>query len=90
MIKHQQKEKTLKLYPTTVIIIEGLFIFHKEEIRILLDMLIYVDCPDDVRLGNRVMKFTREMGMSLDFILDYYLKYTKIAHERFIEPVLII
>ena len=87
MRKHRQKENSLKLFPTPVVIIEGLFLFSKEEIRRMLDLSIFVDCPDDVRLGNRVRKFSAENGMSLDFIIDYYLKYTKIAYEKFIEPV---
>lgn len=87
MSQHKQSLKQVKLFPTPVVIIEGLFLFGKEEIRNLLDLSIFVDCPDDVRLGNRVRKFTREYGMTLDFIIAYYLKYTKIAYEKFIEPV---
>jgi uridine kinase len=87
MIKHKKKRKPLKLFPTPIIIVEGLFIFGKEEIRKMIDLSLFIDCPDDVRLGHRVRKFTKEMGMELEFILDYYLKYTKVAYEKYIEPV---
>jgi len=86
MANHKQIKKT-KLFPTPVIIVEGLFIFLREEIRSSLDLKIFVECPDDVRLGNRVRKFNGTMGMPIDFVLDYYLKYTKSAFESFIEPV---
>lgn len=87
MVNHRRKDKTAKVFPSTVVIVEGLFLFLKEEIRNSLDLKIFVECPDDVRLGNRVKKFNGEMGMPLTFIIDYYLKYTKQAYEKFIEPV---
>ena len=87
MLNHKQK-KTVKVFPTPVIIVEGLFVFLKEEIRRNFDLKIYIECPDDVRLGNRVRKFTKEMGMSMEFVIDYYLKYTKVSYERFIETVI--
>ena len=39
------------IFPNSFIVIEGLFILDKPEIRNLLGIKIFVDCPDDVRLG---------------------------------------
>jgi uridine kinase len=86
MLNHKLK-KSIKVFPTPVIIVEGLFVFYKEEIRRCFDYKLFVECPDDVRLGHRVRKFTKEIGMPMEFVIEYYLKYTKIAHERFVEPV---
>lgn len=84
--KQIKKKRTLKKFPTPVVIIEGLFLFHRPEIRELLDMKIFVDCPDDVRLGNRVRKFIQRDLYDLEFITDYYQKFTKPAYEQYIEP----
>ncbi|OMJ95230.1 hypothetical protein SteCoe_1442 [Stentor coeruleus] len=87
LVKHKRKKKTTKLYPTRVVILEGLFILNREEIRNKLDLKIFIDCPDDVRVGNRIRKFTKNFNMSLEFIIDYYLKCTKPAFEKYIKPV---
>ncbi|CAG9334050.1 unnamed protein product [Blepharisma stoltei] len=84
--KQKKKKKTIKIFPTPVVIIEGLFLFCKPEIRELIDMKIFVDCPDDVRLGHRVRKFIGRGLYTLQFITDYYQKYTKPAFEQYIEP----
>ncbi|OMJ89212.1 hypothetical protein SteCoe_8689 [Stentor coeruleus] len=86
LLKHKRKKNTLKLYPTRVVIVEGMFILSREEIRNKLDLIIFVDCPDDIRVANRIRKFTKNFNMSLEFIIEYYLKYTKIAYEKYIKP----
>jgi uridine kinase len=50
------------------------------------DLKIYVECPDDIRLAQRVTDHMQRYGYDLDHILDYYSEYTKPAYERFIEP----
>lgn len=86
--KHKRTSKTTRTFPTPVIIVEGMFILHRPEIRNQLDMKIFVDCPDDVRLGNRVKKFYYKYKQNLDRITNYYLKYTKPSYESYIETVL--
>jgi uridine kinase len=39
--------------PADVVIIEGILVLHMEEIRSLLNMKVYVDTDDDVRLARR-------------------------------------
>ena len=39
--------------PADVVVLEGIFVLHMEEIRSLLNMKVYVDTDDDVRLARR-------------------------------------
>jgi uridine kinase len=39
--------------PADVVIIEGILVLHMEEIRDMLNMKVYVDTDDDVRLARR-------------------------------------
>jgi uridine kinase len=82
-------EKTVTVMPTPVIIVEGALIFCSEELRNLLDLSVYVDCDDDVRLSRRVLKNAQEDGpnkMTLADLLKTYEDKTKPAFEKFIEP----
>ena len=84
---HERTSKTTRMFPTPVVIVEGMFILQRPEIRNQLDMKIFVDCPDDVRLGNRVKKFYYKYKQNLEQITNYYMKYTKPAYESYIETV---
>ena len=52
-------EKTEKIKPTSVIIIEGHLIFCNEELMQKMDLKVFVDTDDDVRLSRRVLKMSR-------------------------------
>lgn len=43
----------LQVPPADVVIIEGILVLHMEEIRAMLNMKVYVDTDDDVRLARR-------------------------------------
>jgi len=57
-----------------VILLEGILVFHKKEIREFLDLMIFVDTDSDVRLARRVMRDTKFRGRTLDSILYQYEK----------------
>ena len=42
--------------PADVVIIEGILVLHMPEIRQMLNMKVYVDTDDDVRLARRCVK----------------------------------
>jgi len=86
LIKQKRLKKTVKIFPTPVVIVEGVYTLGKPQVREMLDLKIFVDCPDDVRLGNRVRKFSNLYKHSLEFIIDYYMQYTKPAFETYVEP----
>jgi len=44
---------TEEVWPNPIIIVEGLLIFHIEGIRKRLDLKIFLDTDDDIRLSRR-------------------------------------
>ena len=50
---HQRSTETRRVPPADVVIIEGIMVLHMEEIRNMLNMKIFVDTDDDVRLARR-------------------------------------
>ena len=58
----ERKETTEKVLPSSVIILEGHLIFNHEELRKLLDLKVFIDTDDDVRLSRRVLKMSQNKG----------------------------
>lgn len=52
-VHHCRSEKRRRVEPADVVIVEGILVLHMPEIRDLLNMKIYVDTDDDVRLARR-------------------------------------
>lgn len=52
-ITHQRSSDTRRVEPADVVIIEGIMVLHMKEVREMLNMKIYVDTDDDVRLARR-------------------------------------
>jgi len=57
-ITHQRSSETRRVEPADVVIIEGIMVLHMEEVRQMLNMKIYVDTDDDVRLARRLVCLT--------------------------------
>lgn len=54
--------KLIEVKSAPIIITEGLFVFHYEEIKDLLDYKIYLHAEEDVRLNRRIDRDYRERG----------------------------
>ena len=50
---HRHSDRTRRVQPADVIIVEGILVLHSPAIRDMLNMKIYVDTDDDVRLARR-------------------------------------
>jgi uridine kinase len=76
----------VSLQPGSVIIVEGLFALWWEDLRLRLDLKVFVDAPSDVRLGRRILRDVVERGRSVDRVLEQYFRTVRPMHERYVEP----
>ncbi|WP_203624406.1 uridine kinase [Lacticaseibacillus sp. 866-1] len=83
---HNRSTEVVHMEPKDVIIVEGILILADEELRNLMDIKVYVDTDDDIRVIRRIRRDMRERGRSLDDIIDQYLKTVKPSYHQFIEP----
>ncbi len=72
--------------PTPIIILEGILILAEEDLRSRMDIKIFVDTPDDLRLIRRIKRDTQERGRDLESIIGQYEKTVRPMHRRFVEP----
>lgn len=83
---HNRSKETMEVFPTKVIIVEGILIFQNKALRDLMDIKIFVDTDADVRILRRITRDVKERGRSLDSVVSQYLTTVKPMHEQFVEP----
>ena len=82
----RKQDETVTVEPKDIIIVEGIMILEDEELRNKLDIKIYVDTEDDLRILRRIQRDIKERGRTDDAVIEQYLQTVKPAHDQFIEP----
>lgn len=83
---HSRSAITRRVPPADVVIIEGILVLHMEEIRSQLNMKVFVDTDDDVRLARRIQRDVAERGRDVEGVIQQYTKFVKPAFDQFIAP----
>lgn len=83
---HNRSDKTVTIEPKTVIVLEGILLFHDTELRDMMDLKIFVDTDADERILRRIIRDTEERGRTLDSVITQYLTTVKPMHNAFVEP----
>jgi uridine kinase len=69
-----------------VVIVEGILIFAEPRVLDLLDVRVFVDTPDDIRLMRRLQRDINERGRTFERTLDQYRRTIRPMHFEFVEP----
>ncbi|MHC5268448.1 uridine kinase [Enterococcus sp. LJL98] len=85
-VAHTRSEKVILQEPKEVIILEGILILEDERLRELMDIKIYVETDDDIRIIRRIKRDMEERGRTLDSVIEQYLSVVKPMYHQFIEP----
>ena len=83
---HTRSEKTYRQEPQDVFIVEGILVLEDKRLRELMDIKIFVDTDDDIRIIRRIKRDMGERGRSLDSVIDQYTSVVKPMYHQFIEP----
>ncbi len=83
---HSRLDETMAIDPRPVILVEGILVLAEPELRDRMDVKIYVDAPDDVRLMRRIERDLHERGRSIDSVLEQYRRTVRPMHLEFVEP----
>jgi uridine kinase len=83
---HHRTDKTQRIEPQPVILIEGLLIFAEKTLRDLFDVKIFVDTDNDIRFIRRLRRDIAERGRTMEAVIDQYLNTVRPMHLEFVEP----
>jgi uridine kinase len=83
---HSRLEKTQRVEPKKVIIVEGILVLAEPDLRRRIDIKLFVDTPPDIRFVRRLIRDVQTRGRSLDSVVHQYLHTVRPMHEEFVEP----
>lgn len=83
---HTRRDETEGVEPRPVIIIEGILVLAEPLLKERMDIKIYVDAADDIRLMRRIRRDMQERGRSIEGILQQYERTVRPMHLEFVEP----
>ena len=83
---HSRTDETVTVRPTPVLIVEGILALAERELVSRMDIKLFVDTDDDVRLMRRIRRDMAERGRSLQSILDMYERSVRPMHIEFVQP----
>jgi uridine kinase len=83
---HIRTDRTERVEPRPVIILDGILILWDRRLRELMDVKLFVDADADVRLGRRLRRDMEERGRSADSVLGQYMDTVRPMHLEFVEP----
>ena len=74
------------LEAANVIVVEGILVLWDEALRNLMDIKIFVDTDDDIRIIRRLTRDVKERGRELQHVVEQYLATVRPMHQAFVEP----
>lgn len=85
-VTHTRTGQTVPAFPKKIILVDGILIFSEPELLKMMDIKIFVDTDDDVRLLRRLRRDIHERGRDLEGILTQYETFVRPMHLEFVEP----
>ena len=83
---HTRTRRREVLYPSQVVIVEGLFTLHWPSLRALLSTKVFVDMNDDVCLTRRQARDVRERGRTPESVMEQFAGMLAPMAERYVRP----
>ena len=85
-VEHTRSNVTISASPKKIILVDGILIFSEPKLRNKMDIKIFVDTDDDIRLLRRLKRDINDRGRDFDGVLNQYEKYVRPMHLEFVEP----
>lgn len=83
---HTRTNRTLRVEPQPVVMVEGILIFAERSVRELLEVKIFVDTDSDMRFIRRLERDLFERGRTTESVIHQYLSTVRPMHLEFVEP----
>ena len=85
-VTHRRRGHGERVGPADVILVEGLLLLLDARARELLDLRIYLEAPEKLRLSRRLARDVSERGRTPRSVVAQYRTSTLPAHRRYVEP----
>ncbi len=78
--------REITLTPAPVIVVEGIFVLYYREIADVLDLKVFIDAKDYIKLTRRIIRDDQERGYDLEDVLYRYQHHVMPTYEKYIKP----
>jgi uridine kinase len=78
--------KQIELHPAPVLVVEGIFVLHDQEIARVLDLKVFIEAQDYIKLKRRIIRDEKERGYDLDDVLYRYEHHVMPTYDKYIKP----
>ncbi|MGB3183090.1 MAG: uridine kinase [Cyclobacteriaceae bacterium] len=72
--------------PSPIIVVEGIFVFYYPEVSEQLDLKVFIDARDYIKLKRRIIRDRDERGYELEDVLYRYEKHVAPTFDKYIKP----
>jgi uridine kinase len=76
----------LEFKPAPIIVVEGIFVFHDEYISKMLNLKVFIEAKEHIKIRRRIIRDNNERGYDLEDVLYRWENHVAPTYERFIEP----
>jgi uridine kinase len=83
---HTRTDDTLTIGNHHIIVLEGILALFDERIRNMMDIKLYVDTPDDIRIIRRIKRDINKRGRTFESVIEQYYNTVRPMHQQFVEP----
>ncbi len=85
-VTHSRQAKALPIEPKSVIIVDGILIFHSAPVRVEFHDTIFFDTKEELRFKRRLDRDVKERGRTPEGVHAQFFKQVKPMHDEFVEP----
>ena len=83
---HTRKNDTHPVERHRIIILEGILTLFQQEIRDMMDIKIYVETADDIRIIRRIKRDMEKRERTFTSVIEQYYNTVRPMHIQFVEP----
>jgi len=85
--KKDQIPQLLTFSPAPIIVVEGLFVLYYPEVAQLLDLKLFIDAKEHIKLKRRIFRDNTERGYDLTDVLYRLEHHIVPSYEKYIAPL---
>jgi uridine kinase len=72
--------------PRPIILLDGILLFVSAAVRARMNVRIFIEVADDIRLLRRILRDTQERGRDVQSVCQQYLATVRPMHQAFVKP----
>ncbi len=83
---HTRRPVTERVEAHPLVVVEGILLASFPEVAARIDLLVFIDVPEDIRLARRIRRDVAERGRRSDDIRRQFIETVAPMHDLYVEP----